>query len=379
MEIEWKEDHLLVGQKKYFIETPLALDLFFTKVAWEVAFLPYRLQSFPPPLQERFEKIARGVRFTLSEYSDFGCRVFHNVYKNLLLDKPFTHLSSLQDGYLDIPAIICGAGPSIKKEELQLKKLQDKGLIFAGGSAIKLLKTMGIKPHFAAAVDKVALVDPEAIPFFYQKRVFPQVLQKANGPFLSAPPSPGYPLEEWMDQKLGLPGGTLDSGWNVVNFLIQIARYLGCRPIVLVGVDHTSEQGMVQEDFFLSADWMKEVAALDKKRLYNACKKGLSFGDDVGIVSLKDLDFPTKKFSFAFQTQRIEKGEKRKLLEEIGQSLKRCALGMFEDEPLYTEWLQPLWEVWRPVIFRIGGDPKVHEIAFYQQAIEEHQKVIDEF
>ena len=58
-----------------------------------------------------------------------------------------------QGQFVNIPAIICGAGPSLLDAIEPLKSLHDRALILAGGSAITALSNQGITPHLNIAAD----------------------------------------------------------------------------------------------------------------------------------------------------------------------------------------------------------------------------------
>lgn len=180
----------------------------------------------------------------VEEYLQYGIAFFRNFYPNLL-DLPKAYWGNgLFGQFKQIPAIICGAGPSLNKNIHLLDGLKEKALLFAGSSALNALIPKGILPHFGVAIDpnqaqlpRVAIAQPHQVPFFYRNRLFHRALQAISGPRLYLTGTGGYNLSEWFEKELEIEGENLDEGHNVVNFCIEIAQALGCNPIILVGVD----------------------------------------------------------------------------------------------------------------------------------------------
>lgn len=97
-------------------------------------------------------------RLTTLSYGVFIEGLRYNIlFENLFLN--FKRLpevfwgNQLKNRFTDIPAIVCGAGPSLSKDIDYLYSLDNRALIFAGGSAITALSKHNICPHFGVAVD----------------------------------------------------------------------------------------------------------------------------------------------------------------------------------------------------------------------------------
>lgn len=180
----------------------------------------------------------------VDEYLKHGVAFFRNFYPNILALHRSYLGSSLFGKFPQVPAIICGAGPSLKKNAAVLKKLQDNALIFAGGSAINALNAHSIFPHFGAGIDpnpaqyqRYATNSAFETPFFYRNRLHHQAFQTIHGPRLYIPGAGGYDIADWFEKELRIEKSTMDEGHNVVNFCAEIARELGCNPIIFVGMD----------------------------------------------------------------------------------------------------------------------------------------------
>jgi hypothetical protein len=226
----------------------------FESMYWNFAMTPMvvsALKSYKKIRPERLAELQHKIAYDNSmknalveEYLRYGGAFFINYYQNMLV---------LADSYLGndmfrkfpkIPAIICGAGPSLKKNLHILKELQDKALIFAGGSALNVLNAGNISPHFGAGIDPNAaqldrLKTNQAFetPFFYRNRMFHDAFQMIHGPRLYITGSGGYDIANWYEEKLQIEREMVDEGHNVVNFCVEIANAMGCDPIIFVGMD----------------------------------------------------------------------------------------------------------------------------------------------
>jgi len=224
------------------------------EIYWNFAMTKAKVTALPYYSQEKaqfFQELTHQIDYTadlktalIEEYLDFGGSYFINYYRNLL-DLPQSYLGDHLFGKFDkIPAIICGAGPSLEKNAHLLHQLQNRGLIFAGGSAINVLNNHGIQPHFGAGIDpnraqQVRLRTNQAfeVPFFYRNRLNHEAFRTIHGPHLYITGSGGYDVAEYFEEKLDITGESVEEGHNVITFCIELAHKLGCDPIVFLGLD----------------------------------------------------------------------------------------------------------------------------------------------
>ena len=140
-------------------------------------------------------------------------------------------------------AIVVGAGPSLDAQLAQLAQAKRDFVLVAAGTALRPLLKAGIKPDFVVAVDsdpKTLLqyegldlsglrlvcscnVDP-ALPRLFEGRAF----------FFSANLS--AELNQWLESN-GLLPDRLSVGGTVAVSAMDFARLLGCKRVVLCGVD----------------------------------------------------------------------------------------------------------------------------------------------
>lgn len=178
------------------------------------------------------------------EYMRYGRAFYRNFFANMLQLPLSGHANQLFGKFQNIPAIICGAGPSLDKNFELLKTLTDRALIFTGGSSLNAVSHRGLMPHFGAGIDpnppqleRLMTNFGYEVPFFYRNRMFHRAFRAIHGPRLYLNGSGGYRVAEWFERKLGIRGMSVDEGHNVINMLIDVARNLGCDPIILVGMD----------------------------------------------------------------------------------------------------------------------------------------------
>lgn len=180
----------------------------------------------------------------INEYIQFSLGFQLNFFENMF-ELPRAHTATkIFESFKNVPAIICGAGPSLAKNIDLLKQLQDKALIIAGGTAINALNAKQFNPHFGAGIDPnpfqyTRLIANQAFetPFFYRTRILNKALKIVHGDHLYVSGTGGHVVSDWFENKLGIESYPVEEGHNVVNLSVSLAKALGCNPIILVGVD----------------------------------------------------------------------------------------------------------------------------------------------
>ncbi len=184
-----------------------------------------------------------------TEYLYASPLFYKNAFKNLYTLQNCFYSHKLENQFSNIPAIICGAGPSINKDLIELKKVNQKALVFAGGRAANVLSSANIEPHFTVGIDPYPMHHETfsqnnffASPLIYRARINSDAMDKAHGPLVYTSKAIGYPIIEWIETQLGIKSPKLEEGLNVVNFSLQLAYYFGCNPIILIGCDLSYNQ-----------------------------------------------------------------------------------------------------------------------------------------
>lgn len=261
-------------------------ELLFSNIAWDYVLKPFYVAALP-----RYAKVRSGLLGHLrerlayehhrkgeiaQEYLDQGIVFYQNFYPNML----HLHECYLGDGLFDqwkgIPAIICGAGPSLAKQIPLLRQLSDRALIFAGGSALNALTAANITPHFGCGIDpnfaQVKRLNSSAafeVPFFFRGRMHHRAFRAIQGPKLYVTGTGGYETARYIEEQMGLTSSELDEGHNVVNFSVSLAERLGCNPILFVGLD-MAYTGMRGYSTGVVADTKVTVQDLKKRGIDDA-------------------------------------------------------------------------------------------------------------
>ncbi len=211
--------------------------------------------SLPSKDQRKFKalkgKIFRNSALSSAIHLDrwHGFLPFSNFLQNVKQLPHSFYANRLKGAFHNVPAIICGAGPTLTDAISHLKEAQNKALIIAGGSTIAALSSHGVDMHFGIAVDpnleeyrRFKNSFAFETPILYSTRVHPKIFQTCNGPFGYMRSGFGGMLELWMEEKLSLDdpfiGEDLSSdAVSVTSSAIAWAVFLGCNPIFLSGVD----------------------------------------------------------------------------------------------------------------------------------------------
>jgi hypothetical protein len=194
------------------------------------------------------------LRKTALSFSLFIDRLYsHHLFENFVRNVPQVATSfygnAMKGAFKGIPAIICGAGPSLQRAFEILRTLEGRALIIAGGSAIAALSQAGIEPHFAIAIDpnieefrRMQNSFAFECPFLFSTRVHPSIFQTCNGPFGYLRAGVGGAAELWMEEQYGLSDPLLgehlsDESNSVTTIAIAFAEHVGCSTILLEGLD----------------------------------------------------------------------------------------------------------------------------------------------
>lgn len=148
-----------------------------------------------------------------SEFMTHSEAYYQNFYKNLL-QLPNAYLGNHLFGRFEgVPAIICGAGPSLQRNVHLLRDLAHRALIFAGGSSLNGVSSAGIAPHFGAGVDphypqfqRIMTNQAFEVPIFYRNRWYHEALDVSQGPKLYLTGAGGQEVASWCDEQLGIEG-----------------------------------------------------------------------------------------------------------------------------------------------------------------------------
>lgn len=217
----------------------------------------HRVEFFKTPSKDR--KKFTSLKTHLLRRTTLSCALQIDRVQG---DIPFSHFLSnvkripssffanrLAHSMKGIPAIVCGAGPSLNTFIPHLKECSQSALILAGGSSIAALSSQGVPIHFGMAIDpnleeyyRFRNSFAFDMPLLYSTRVHPSIFQTCSGPFGYMRSGSGGLLELWLEEALSLKAPILgedlpEEAMSVTSLVIAWALFLGCNPIFLSGVD----------------------------------------------------------------------------------------------------------------------------------------------
>lgn len=375
-------------------------------------------------VKEALYRYQLGKHLSISDVSDFGIKVFKNILHNHKSLEESKNGVGLENSFKKIPAIVCGAGPSLRDEIKKIKNIQNKALILAGGAALNVLAKEGIEPHFGGGVDKAApfIKFQEHLgflsPFFFQMRMSKENLSLIHHEPICFGEASGALFSKLLEENHSLK--PFSSGWCVGNFLSQIAVFMGCDPIIFIGMDFSYTQGnkygegsdhygnkrIVQKDFEMAIDFTESLAKKHQDRLFiNASRpyekssflKEFSFTEAFNKYLQKEFDLDGLIHQNIQECKSVIFNES--LLEKLQISFLECKKLLAEgiekylsiEKKLKEEFsfqyiISPIWQVYTPLIFskihrenrgiKIEKIKKIHEYLFFQRVIDIYIKEI---
>ncbi|MGK5594152.1 MAG: 6-hydroxymethylpterin diphosphokinase MptE-like protein [Parachlamydiaceae bacterium] len=209
------------------------------------------LPSYWKAKADFFRKVLQGVKTTLFTYSNRLLEEIHhdllakNFYHKLVQISEVKQLDALHNAFVNIPSLVIGAGPSLEKELPKLKQLEDRALFFGAGSALNVLNTHCVNGHFGAGVDPTSVQTSRVktntafeTPFFYTNRFSEDAFKHLHGTKVFTPQVPEKKWYHWFQEQLGISNPHLiNTGFSTSNYCTSVALYLGCNPIIFLGLD----------------------------------------------------------------------------------------------------------------------------------------------
>lgn len=179
----------------------------------------------------------------------YNHKLLGNLLRNILRWPGSFRAGSLKGKFQGIPAVICGAGPSLQESYSLLKNLEDRALIIAGGSTIAALSNHGIVPHLGLALDpnaeefdRLKTASAYEMPLIYATRLQPDVFNTANGERGYLVSDTGGPCERYFEKQMSIEDDPVGpelgpEAFSVTTIAIALAVEMGCNPILLDGID----------------------------------------------------------------------------------------------------------------------------------------------
>ncbi|MCF7806843.1 MAG: DUF115 domain-containing protein [Simkaniaceae bacterium] len=407
------------------------------RLSWNIAFRSMQFVSLRPDgdaIKKKLYFFKEGVELSLVDGQDKGMTVLSNVMDNLSLFKDALYLLKPMKGCLKgKPALICGAGPSLKDQYEAIAQLSSRAYLFAGVRALEMLKSVSIRADFGGVIDPLFVshqiedVTRDVSMVFYQDRAASDMMRRVQQPCVWSGVGEGYPLQTWLYRHLGI-SHFFEAGWNVSNFLTNIAVYLGCYPIIFAGQDHCyrkeekyaesvphldnmkcievrDRQGDIvktKRDFLMSIQWIERL--IQEKSDIDFYQLG-TLGLEVQGLKIWSRDLPVMKKEKCPLTQQPVDFDPLILKVSFDRALVKCDLILetlksmikvgkpqfsplftlhdieLKEEICYAHYLRPMWDQWKYLLDQASDKnevqpfdldqikSKVCEIGFYKDLI----------
>lgn len=141
------------------------------------------------------------------------------------------------------PAIIVAAGPSLNKNIHLIKELKKYAFVIAVGSAIKILDTHKIVPHFRMALDGLPReqkildgVNTGDAPIIFGSKLYKGILPAYNQKKIRFIEETDY-VGNYLYKKRGIEHLKISVGPSVANFALSLLIQVGCTHIIFMGQD----------------------------------------------------------------------------------------------------------------------------------------------
>lgn len=194
---------------------------------------------------ENFRRRRRVNRNTLRRFGKLWVR---NTLRNLAGGIPRTGIEALEHALPDVPAVVCGAGPTLDEVLPFLPALRRRCLIVAVDTAAPVLQRAGVDPHIVVVsdpqywntrhMDQVRSgkrIDARDHPLLVaEPATHPRVFRLWRGPGLIA--ASLFPIGEFIDRRMGRRH-KLGAGGSVATAAWDLARFMGATRVYLAGID----------------------------------------------------------------------------------------------------------------------------------------------
>lgn len=148
-------------------------------------------------------------------------------------------VSSIKGLFSKRPAVVVATGPSLSRNVGLLNSVKERAVVLSADASLRILYNHGIAPHFVAVsertpgIDKFFLNVPnlEETVLATVSFAHPTTIRAYHGPKLFM--HRGYGFFE----VLGLKDDCLSLGSHTASVCFQLATFMGCDPIILIGQD----------------------------------------------------------------------------------------------------------------------------------------------
>jgi hypothetical protein len=164
---------------------------------------------------------------------------YEHFFKNIQALMEYPGASYVNNLFKDRPAIVVATGPSLKKNIHLLKEVENSAVIVSADASLRILHDHNIYPHLVTTIERPpgfdayyeGLSNLEKTVFASVSFVHPSTLKAYEGPRLFF-----HRIYNFMGY-LGFSEDVIPMGMSTANMAYEVARHMGCNPIILVGND----------------------------------------------------------------------------------------------------------------------------------------------
>lgn len=176
-------------------------------------------------------------------------------------------VESLKDLFRGRPAVIVSAGPSLNKNISQLEAVKSRAIVIAVGSAVNILESRGITPHFRMSFEwnpkvKEILFDgikSSQVPIIFTDQLFCKLLPEYDGVKFRMITTDSIIPRQVM-KNAGIEYDMYFTGISVANIALSLMCGMNCSHVIFMGQD------MCFKDNKLFADGRTQVTTEEYKK-----------------------------------------------------------------------------------------------------------------
>ena len=269
----------------------------------------------------------------------FYIRWLKNFIKNISVTSSLSSISIFKNAFLGLPSIVFAAGPSLDVHIKELKSLQNQFVIIAVDTSLKALLEGGITPDFVLLMDSqylnylhIAGVNAISSVLITESSVYPAVFYSNFKAKCLV--STFFPLGKYIESD---ENESLSAGGSVATTAWDFARFIGCNPIIMAGLDlaftqnktHSSACKFEKEAMFLS----DRFSTLEKTSYKMLDIKNTEKAE--GYKGSVLTDSKMKMFAWWFES-KIEEYPEIKTYNFMAQGLKIPNMSSIEKKELLT-------------------------------------------
>lgn len=211
------------------------------------------LKSYSKVHDQLWKNIKKALQFRATEITQYGNFFKPRTLQESALNSTYNYwrlpesklFYPMEGAMKGIPAVICGAGPSLQDDLPVLKKYKDHALIIGAGTGMNILNKNDIIPRIGVVVDpydttrsRILTNYSYEVPFFYKLSANYEALKLLHGEKIFFRGVASYGFDAYFENQLDLDKyPPIHSPLTTTHACLGIASMLGCNPIILIGVD----------------------------------------------------------------------------------------------------------------------------------------------